>query len=157
MEEDAIAAVRGDDSGWFVYKPPFLFCQLPSGRRLAYPFPEIKARATPWGDIKASLTFMGTNTYSRQWTRQVTYGGSLVENITQAVARDVLAEAMLRCEWTGLYLPVLSVHDELICEADEGRGNVAEFVALLEEPPEWAPDCPIAADGFSTFPHKYRK
>jgi DNA polymerase len=154
-ESAAIDAVRSGHAEIWDYEPPFLFCRLPSGRRLAYPFPEIKARATPWGDVKASLTFMGTNAYSRQWARQHTYGGSLVENIVQAISRDILAEAMLRCEWTGLYHPVLSVHDELICEAPEGQGSVEEFVTLLEEPPEWAPDCPIKAEGFSTF--RYHK
>jgi DNA polymerase len=154
QEAAAIAAVRSKDRvscgrvAW-LHEHPFLFCELPSGRRLAYPFPQIKPRATPWGDMRASLSYMGTNTYSHAWTRQTSYGGMLVENITQAVARDIMAEAMLACEWTGVYKPLLSVHDEIIAEAPEGEGSVKEFVGILETVPEWAEGCPIAAEGWS--------
>jgi DNA polymerase len=123
----------------------FLFCELPSGRRLAYPYPEIRARETPWGAVKASLTFMGIDTYTRKWKRQVTYGGSLVENITQAVARDIMAEAMLRCEEQG-YEVALTVHDEIVTE--NAQGNVAEFVQILTTVPEWAVGLPVEAAGF---------
>jgi DNA polymerase len=123
----------------------FLFCELPSGRRLAYPYPEIRARETPWGAVKASLTFMGVDPYTRKWKRQVTYGGSLVENITQAVARDIMAEAMLRCEALG-YEVALTVHDEIVTE--NAQGNVADFVQILTTVPEWAVGLPVEAAGF---------
>jgi DNA polymerase len=112
---------------------------------LAYPYPEIRARETPWGAVKASLTFMGIDTYTRKWKRQVTYGGSLVENITQAVARDIMAEAMLRCEALG-YEVALTVHDEIVTE--NAQGNVAEFVQILTTVPEWAVGLPVEAAGF---------
>lgn len=132
----------------------FLFCQLPSGRRLAYPFPEVQQRQTSWGEWRMTLTFEGVDPYTRQWKRQSTYGGMIVENQTQAVARDFMADAMLRCERSGLYLPVLSVHDELVSEAPEGQGNVLAFEKLLMELPEWAPNCPIVAEGYRTFRYK---
>jgi DNA polymerase len=133
----------------------FLYCTLPSGRELAYPFPKIEVRPTSWGEMKPVVTFEGVDSYTHQWKRLTTYGGMLVENIVQAVSRDIMAEAMLRAEETGKYRPVLSVHDELVAEADLGVGDVKEFEELLADPPTWALDCPIAAEGYSTI--RYRK
>lgn len=133
----------------------FLTCELPSGRLLYYPFPEIHKRMTPWGDKKPSLTYMGVDAHTRQWKRQVVYGGLLVENLTQAVARDIMAEALYRCEVGGVYEPVLSVHDELITEAPLGVGSVHAFETLVSQPPVWAKGCPIAAEGWAGV--RYRK
>lgn len=133
----------------------FLYCELPSGRRLAYPDPEVHERQTPWGEPKPSLTYMGINTYTRKWCRQTAYGGMFVENQTQAVARDLMMEAMMRAEHSGLYLPILTVHDELIAEAPIGRGDVKEFEALMAAIPEWADGCPVEAEGWSG--PRYRK
>lgn len=133
----------------------FLYCILPSGRRLGYPEPAIQQRATPWGDRKPSLTFKGINPFNRKWMRQHTYGGSLVENATQAVARDLLAAAMLRCEKSGVYAPILSVHDEILAEADEGAGDVAEFEHLMATIPKWAQGLPVKAKGWNG--KRYRK
>ena len=110
---------------------------------------------TPWGAEKESLTFMGMNTYTRKWERQTTYGGSLVENITQAIARDIMAEAMMRCEQSGVYVPVLTIHDEVVAEALRGDGSVHDFEQLVAKCPEWAPGCPIAAEGWAGV--RYRK
>ena len=131
----------------------FLYCELPSGRRIAYPDPQIKPRATPWGDVKSSLSFMGMNAYTRKWERQSTYGGSIVENITQAVARDVMAEAMLRVERSPNYDLVLSVHDEIIAES--ASGDIKQFEQMVSRVPKWAAGLPIAVEGFSAF--RYRK
>lgn len=159
-EEAAIQAVREPGSEivegritWFV-DDRFLYAQLPSGRRLAYADPEVRLRSTPWGE-KDHLTFMGVDTYTRQWTRQHTYGGSLVENLTQAVARDVMADAMVRIEGTMDYRIVLSVHDELIAEAPLGYGSVSEFEALLTQVPRWGTGLPIGAEGWVGT--RYRK
>lgn len=91
---------------------------------------------------------MGVDPYTKKWRRQDTYGGMLVENIVQATARDLMAEAMLRCEQTGVYKVVLSVHDELITEVDEGLGSTKELEAIMSEVPEWAKGCPVAAEGW---------
>ena len=139
---------------WFV-EDRFLYCQLPSGRRLAYPFPKVEGRTTSWGEWKLSVTFEGVDTYTRKWKRLHTYGGMIVENIVQAVSRDLMAEAMLRCERSDVYRPVLSVHDEIIAEADAGQGDVQEFERLLTQAPVWALDCPITAEGWTG--QRYRK
>ncbi len=132
----------------------FLYCILPSGRKLSYPFPEIRAKETPWGEMKRVLTFMSVDKHFK-WTRQHTYGGSLVENIVQAIARDLMAEAMLRCEESKIYSPVLSVHDEAICEAHPSLGNVHEFGQLVAENPVWAKGLPIEAEAWAGT--RYRK
>ena len=125
----------------------FLYCELPSGRRLAYPYPEIRLRMTPWGAEKEALTFMGINTYTKKWERQGTYGGSIVENIVQAIARDIMADAMQRCELAD-YPVVLTVHDEIISEVPILAGSVHEFEEILTTVPNWAKNCPIAAEGW---------
>lgn len=133
----------------------FLFCELPSGRRLAYPNPEVRSQITPWGEERPQLTFKGVNPMIRKWVRQHTYGGMLVENITQAVARDLMAEAMLRCEATGIYDVILTVHDEIVAEADLGKGSVKEFERLVATCPDWAEGCPVEAEGWAGV--RYRK
>lgn len=121
----------------------FLFCRLPSGRCLAYYDPKIQPVKTSWGEEKPALTFMAVNPKTKQWERDSTYGGKIVENITQAVARDIIAEAMLRSETAG-YKVVLTVHDELLTEAK--FGDVNEFGKLMVTAPAWAEGLPIKAE-----------
>lgn len=130
----------------------FLYCRLPSGRLLAYAYPEIREKATSWGEIRTGLTYMGVDSKTHQWRRQTSYGGLLVENIVQAISRDIMAEAMLRCE-AGGYPVILSVHDEIISEAQDG--TLDEYIALMTEIPKWAGGCPIAAEGWVGV--RYRK
>ncbi len=160
QEAAAIEAIRskGDDHPcgqvlWFV-KGRFLYCELPSGRRLAYPDSKIEMRPTPWGEKKETVTFKGVEPVIRKWLRQHTYGGSIVENITQAVSRDLLAEAMQRCEASGIYMPVLSVHDEIVTEANESVTDVAAFTQLMVELPAWADGCPVEAESWCGFRYK---
>lgn len=133
----------------------FLFCTLPNGRRLSYPFPELRERATPWGAVKWALTFMSVDVRTKQWKRQHTYGGSLVENIVQAISRDLMADALQACEAGGVYSPVLSVHDEVVAEAKSGQGSVHEFEQILTKVPAWAKGCPVGAEGWKGM--RYRK
>jgi len=124
----------------------WLRIQLPSGRALCYPSPAIE---------KGNITYQGVNSYSRKWQRLKTYGGKLVENVTQAAARDVLAGNMPLIEDAG-YSIVLTVHDEVICEApDTDDFNDTALSALLSTNPEWAPDIPLNAGGFEAY--HYRK
>lgn len=136
-------------TSWFV-ENAFLKCQLPSGRSIHFYKPEIRDKETPWG-IRPALTFMGEKqgtTGGKTWMRVDTYGGKLVENITQAVARDLMAEAMLRVEAAG-YEVILSIHDELVAEVDESKADVSHFEKLMSEVPTWATGCPISAAGWS--------
>jgi DNA polymerase len=126
----------------------FLKCRLPSGRKLHYCKPKIMMLLTPWGERRPGLAFLGMNSMTNQWGAQSTYGGKLAENVTQAVARDLLAEALLRVEATDTYDVVLHVHDEVVAEADEDKGSMEELDALVSELPTWAEGCPIAAEGW---------
>lgn len=127
----------------------FLYATLPSGRRLAYPFPQIKSVRTPWDTIKAQLSYMGINPYNHQWRRQTTYGGMIVENLVQAISRDIMAHAMQTLAATDVYQPILTVHDELVAEAHPVLGDDATFLSLVTSLPEWAEGCPIEAEGWS--------
>jgi len=102
-----------------------------------------------------TLTFMHENSVTRKWERKETYGGELVENATQATARDLMAEAMLRVDQHPVYDLLLSVHDEEIAECDEDKGDVEEFERMMEILPPWAEGCPVDAEGWSGY--RYRK
>lgn len=160
QEASAIAAVESRQPvqcgvvRW-VYKAPFLFCELPSGRRLSYMEPRIKSQMMPWGKEKQVLSYMGVDAYTRQWKRQPVYGGLLVENQVQAIARDLMACGMLRVEASPVYDIVLTIHDEIVAEADLGAGSVHEFEQLMSAIPDWAEGCPVEAEGWCG--PRYRK
>lgn len=160
QEKAAIAAVKNPDrefrSGKVRWKmvDGFLHCRLPSGRLLGYPSPKVVAKPTPWGEVRDALTYMGVDALTRQWVRQQSYGGLLVENITQAVARDLMAEAMLRCEESEDYAPILSVHDELIAEGPDDGRHIKTFELMMAETPPWAEGCPVKAEGWSGYRYK---
>lgn len=125
----------------------WLRIRLPSGRAVCYPGAAV-------GD-DGKLSYLGVNQYSRKWGRLKTYGGKLVENVTQAVARDVLAASMPAIEAAG-YQIVLTVHDEVICEApDAPEFNPSDLARLMATNPEWAEGLPLAAAGFEAY--RYRK
>lgn len=125
----------------------WLHCELPSGRRMSYCDPQVKMQKTSWGENKPALRYMSVDGVTRKWVRTATYGGKIVENITQAVARDIMAEAMLNSVKEGCpYDPIMSVHDELVCEVDEDKGDLKEFETLMSDLPVWAAGCPIVAE-----------
>jgi DNA polymerase len=119
---------------------------LPSGRYLCYPDPQVSDNGT--------ISYMGMNQYTRAWCRLTTYGGKLAENVTQAVARDVMADNMPWVE-EAQYEIVLSVHDELITEApDTPEFNAGDLADILATVPDWAEGLPLAAAGFDAYRYK---
>lgn len=163
IERAAMAAVENlgkrftiNRTTWYV-RNNFLFCELPSGRRLAYYGPSIK-----WGYKFAGsktkdpiLHHFGVDSLSKKWIETKTYGGRLTENVVQGIARDLMAAAMLRIEDTGIWQIVLSVHDELLGERNKGKGNLRLFCELMAELPPWAEGCPVAVEGWTGT--RYRK
>lgn len=163
IEKAAIAAVENlgkkftvNRTSWYV-RNNFLFCELPSGRRLAYREPSVR-----WGYKFATsrekspiLYHFNVDSLSRKWVETKTYGGRLVENVVQAIARDLMAEAMLRIDEAGWDI-VLSVHDELIAERDlfSDKTN-ADFCRLMATLPPWGEGIPVVAEGWSG--PRYRK
>ena len=132
----------------------YLWCVLPSKRPLAYAKPKVVERITPWGSTSEAVSFEGMDSFTKKWERHDLYGGLLAENVTQAVARDIMADAMLRLEEKG-YGCILSVHDEVVAEVPEGFGSVEEFESIMCAVPTWAEGCPIGAEGW--IGKRYRK
>ena len=149
-----ITTVGRNDCIRYVVRGQFLWCQLPSKRFLAYAMPDIRDRKTPWGAWKPAVSYMAVDSDTSQWRRHDTYGGHLTENVVQAIARDLIAGGMLRLNDAG-YRPLLSVHDEVICEPPEGHGSMEEFLSLLTHRPHWAQDLPVTATGWEGS--RYRK
>jgi DNA polymerase bacteriophage-type len=127
----------------------FLFCQLPSGRLLCYCYPILKERTMPWGDLKLALHYKCVDSMTNKWVETHTYGGKLSENVTQAVARDILAEAIVRCE-EEQFPVVLHVHDEIIVEMEAGHATAMEqqVYRAIGTQPAWAGGLPIALDKY---------
>jgi len=131
----------------------FLHCRLPSGRLLSYYMPTMVRTTTPYGVEKTVISYMGIDAFTNKWTRLTTYGGKLTENITQAIARDILSEALSRLDKAGYNL-VLHVHDEIIAEEKEGT-SLKHFEAIMAESPEWLRGCPMEVEGWKG--KRYRK
>ena len=120
-----------------------LWIVLPSGPRLAY----IKPKLQPNRFGRMALTFEGLGT-NNKWTRGETYSGKLTENITQATARDLLAEAMRRMEIAGLGI-VGHVHDEVILEVPKGQYTVDDVCNIMNRNPVWADGLPLSSAGYT--------
>ncbi|MGE5390881.1 MAG: DNA polymerase, partial [Deltaproteobacteria bacterium] len=130
-------------------KSGILFITLPSGRSLSYIKPRIETNK--FG--REGITYEGIGE-NKRWCRIDTYGPKLVENIVQATARDLLAEAMLAVDRAG-YEIVMHVHDEIVVEAPTGTGSQEEVCQIMNETPSWAEGLPLRADGYEC--EYYRK
>ena len=119
---------------------------LPSGRKLYYPSPEIGVNR--WGN--PSVSYMGQNQTTKRWEKVETYGGKLVENIVQAIARDCLAIAIENLEAQGLHV-VFHIHDEVVIDtpawADEDT-MLKTVTQIMTKPIPWAQMLPLNADGW---------
>lgn len=137
----------------------WLRMRLPSGRFLWYFRPQIGLRAVPWTEPdgtpakRPAVSFEGVNSFTRKWTRMPLYGGLLTENAVQGIARDFLAEAMLRLEEAGFRI-VLTVHDEILAEAPPTHSS-EHFCRIMAEIPAWAEGCPVAVEGWNG--ERYKK
>lgn len=160
LEDAAIAAVQDPDRGVHAYRSikyrmvgSFLFCLLPSGRALSYPYPRIEQKAVPWKNAdgsqarKPAITFKSEDSVTHQWKDKDFYGGLAAENVTQAMARDVMRDAMHRVEAAG-FETVLTVHDEILTETTPEAADLERFKAVMAEVPDWCPGLPVAVDGW---------
>lgn len=151
-EDAAVTAVREKTTVklthgvQYRYEAGVLFADLPSGRSLAYVNPRIKP--DPNFD-KDGLVFDGMDQVKKKWMSHRTYGGRLVENLVQAIARDCLAVALTRLHEEG-YDVVMHIHDEAVLDVPIGTGSVEHVTAVMSQPIDWAPNLPLAAAGFET-------
>lgn len=127
-----------------------LYIRLLSGRELKLHQPRVDMKRDMYGRDRLQITYMGNNKDRTKgpygWTRLETYGGSLVESITQSTARDILAHAIVNLEAKG-YPVVLHVHDEVVCELNEKFGSIKELEKIMATLPDWCKDWPIKAAG----------
>lgn len=121
----------------------FLTVSLPSGRKLFYvqPFLQINDRG------REALHYRGVNQNTKKWETIPTYGGKLVENTVQAIARDCLAESLMRLAAAG-YQTVMHVHDEVILDVPNDRVDLKTACDIMGQPIPWAPGLLLKADGF---------
>jgi DNA polymerase len=115
----------------------------------------IRQTPTPWGEPRSALHYHAVS-LGNHWEETSTYGGSLAENVTQAVARDLLAEAMLSLDAAGHRI-VMHVHDEIVVEVsrEAPADTLKKIEKIVATPPSWAKDLPLAAEGWRGF--RYRK
>ena len=121
---------------------PFLLCTLPSKRMIKYPFARL---------VGNEIVYKTVNSKTRKVEDIRTYGAQLVENIVQGIARDILAEAMLRLNSHG-YDIIFTAHDEIMAEMSivnaKNKGTLEQFIELMKVPPVWCADLPLDVNGW---------
>ena len=124
----------------------YMTISLPSGRKLYYVEPRIGENR--WGN--PSILYMGVNQSkqgAKKWGVVETYGGKLVENVVQAIARDCLALSIERLKTAG-YEVIFHIHDEIVIESSPEKASLDEVIDIMSQPIPWAPDLPLGADGW---------
>ena len=122
--------------------------RLPSGRCICYQQPQVEQMMTSWGEVRPQITYMAQNSVTQRWERTPTYGGRLVENITQAVARDLLVGAMFRLERYNFRI-CAHVHDEVVAVPTFQMSNpVRRMEEIMTKTPTWAEGLPVAAEAW---------
>lgn len=160
MEDAAIRAVKNPGKvfatnkvRWYT-RGDFLWCELPSGRPLAYYGPKVRYEEKPWGEMGPVLYHWDIHPKTKQWIFDSTYGGKLVENAVQGTARDLMTRASLRLDHAG-YPLLFSVHDELANERELGKGSLEEYTRLMDRVPPWAKGLPLKVETWKG--PRYRK
>lgn len=124
------------------YARGIMFIKLPSGRSLCYCKPRMGINN--FGSECVRYEGIGV---SKKWELLDSYGPKFVENITQAIARDILCEAMDRLEKKGYHI-VMTVHDEVVLEVPDGESSVEEVCSIMKENPSWLNNFPSACEGY---------
>lgn len=141
------------EDGWLV-------ARIPSGRKLYYWNPKKVKVLAPWTDDEGQPVYKASFTYEAKkmgvWRTIYIHGGLLVENIVQALARDILVHAMLKLEANG-YPTVLTVHDEDVVEVPEFLVDEKGFAEVLSERPEWAVEMKVPIAVETWVGERYRK
>ncbi len=150
----------------FMVNGSFLFCKLPSGRVLCYPYPKIVKLSVSWNDTtkrfedydpskhesepktRYQIAYSGVNQYTRKWEQLKTYCGKLCENVTQAVSRCLLSDAILRLEKAG-HKVVAHVHDEVLIESFKESLTEAQLEHMMCDSEPWAKDLPVDAEAWT--------
>lgn len=160
MEEAAIQAMQTgrvvqalkNRAVYFEKWKQWLLMVLPSGRKLHYFVPDVQT-VVKFGKPKLQLSYFGERKAGIKG-RVTTYGGKLVENMVQAIARDIMMEGMLAAEEAG-YPALASIHDEIVTLRKHGEGTIAELEKAVCIMPRWAQEIPLSAEGFEC--ERYRK
>lgn len=152
LEQAAVKAVESGKSHAchkISYKKSgsFLLCTLPSGRDIVYPYPKVELD-TSWYTPRKKLTAMGVDSVTKKWCRRDIWYGILVENIVQAIARDILVAALLYLDDDG-YDIVAHIHDEVLLEVPQDLLSVDYIIIQIKNAiPEWAEGLPIECEGW---------
>ena len=126
----------------FIYENNMLFILLPSKRKLCYRNPKIATNKFN----KSSIVYEGVNS-NKKWAQIESYGAKFVENIVQAIARDLLYEAIKNLHNKNFRV-VLHVHDEVVVEVEKNKSSVEEICNLMTISPPWAKDLSLKAEGY---------
>jgi len=157
LEEAAVGAVANPGAAYsygpieYCMEGDWLSARLPSGRKLWYHGAHTKLKPMPWDAEDKRLAISYYAWKYGQWQELDTYGGKLAENVVQAAARDIMANALLAAEEAG-HNPILTVHDEVVCEPPEGQIAPENLEGLMVHcQPEWVKQCgiPVAVEAWS--------